>query len=309
MEPHDATPPLFGLPQSPLADADLICLPLPFEASVSYGRGTARGPEAILLASHQVETWDDETRVDLETIRFHTCLPITPQAEESPGAYLHRVEAFAVDVLKQMTPGALLVTLGGEHSVTPQMIAAMARANSFGQPQDLTVVQIDAHADLRDQYEGSAHSHACAMRRALDIGGSLVAIGVRSRSREEAEFAATNDRISTYLARDLARLPATWDRLLSHVRNLTGPVYLTIDIDGLCPSLCPGTGTPEPGGLSWWDVTRLIATLFTEAKRAQVVAVDLVEVVPTAGTQVNEFTGARLLAQVAAAWHLTRCRR
>ena len=293
-----------GLPNAPADAADLHILPLPLEATVSYGRGTARGPAAILGASRQVELWDDELGCDLASARVHAAPAVVPGAGEPIGDYLHRVRIAAeglrgggVEPRRSVTIG-----VGGEHSLTPPLVHAAA---GTGDLSGVTVVQFDAHADLRAEYDGTPHSHACAMRRLTEAGASLTAVGIRSLCREEAEYAAASDRITTFPARDLGGNRGGADRLGEHLRGLSGPLYVTIDVDGFDPALCPGTGTPEPGGLAWWPVLGWLRTLLVENDGVRLIGCDVVETVPQQDTVVNEFTAAKLIAKLIAC-HLTR---
>ena len=280
-----------GLPNAAPEAADVSILPLPFEGTVSYGRGTAGGPAAILEASRQVELWDDEVGFDLESLRIRTAPAVIPADGESSGDYLDRVRSAAASL-----PG-LTVGVGGEHSLTPPLVFAAAGG---GDLSHVTVVQFDAHADLRDEYDGTPHSHACAMRRLTGAGASLTAIGIRSACREEAGYAAASDRVTTFPARVLNRDAETERRLNAHLRGLRGDVYVTVDVDVFDPALCPGTGTPEPGGLGWWDVLGFLHALLVENETVRPIGCDVVETVPQPDTRVNEFTAAKLVAKLIA---------
>jgi len=301
MPPTESRGSFLGLPNFDRASSDVCIIPLPFEGTVSYGHGTAAAPEAVVAASSQVELWDDELDFDLDSLQYHTAAPVVPEASESPEAYHDRV---ARECRPCFEGAGLTIGLGGEHSLTPALVSA-----AVGELDDLshlTVVQIDAHADLRDSYSGSPHSHACAMRRLTDRGASLIAIGVRAMSREEIEYARADSHIQIYRAQSLvgtdprSEFPDEEGLVLDQLGRLNGDVYLTIDIDGLDSSLCPGTGTPEPGGLPWWQTLRILRRLLLDNRNRRLVGCDLVETVPQAGTQVNEFTAARLLAKVIA---------
>lgn len=287
------------LPQTDASDADVIVIPLPYEATVSYGRGTAGGPAAILRASAEVETWDDQTCFDLETLRYHTADPLIPLLDEPTAEYLRRVETAAAAFHSHR---GLVVGIGGEHGLTPPLVRAAAGQDDLS---GITVVQLDAHADLCESYGGSIDSHASAMRRLVERGADLIAVGIRSMSREEAEFTRGCEQIRTFYAGELAAECPTGaaDRraeLLTMLSQLQGDVYLTIDIDALEVALCPGTGTPQPGGLGWWPTLNYLHALLVENQAARLIGVDLVETAPQPGTQVNEFTAALLLAKVVA---------
>lgn len=290
-------PRFLDIPEAPAAEADVILIPLPFEGTVSYGGGTADGPEAIWAASGQVEDLDDELDFDMFSVKYHSAPEVAPHEAEDVEPYLARVEAAARE-LHLAHPKALIFGIGGEHSVTPPLVRALdAKGVDFSK---LTVVQIDAHADLREQYEDTPHSHACAMRRVLDPGASVIAIGIRSADREEARFGRECGRVKTFGAQALANDPAKEKELLDLLGSLSGDVYLTVDIDGFETYLCPGTGTPQPGGLGWWQGLRYLRRLILENKAIRLVGCDITEAAPQEGTSVNEFIAAKLALKIIA---------
>lgn len=286
-------PTFMDLPDAGLERADVAVLPLPYEATASYGRGTARAPAAVVAATAQTELWDEELGLDLEGLACHVAPAVCPAPGEAPADYLARVETAARRLHR---PGRLVLGVGGEHSLTPPLVAAAVGAGDWA---GLTVVQLDAHADLRDQYEGTPHSHACAMRRVVERGARLVAVGIRSADRAEWEWGRQCGRVRTFTAQALAT-GATEAELVAALRGLAGDVYLTVDVDGLEVSLAPGTGTPQPGGLGWWQTLRYLRALLFENRTARLLGCDVVETVPMPHTQVNEFTAARLLSKVIA---------
>lgn len=278
-----------------LSDADICIVPLPFEGTVSYGSGTAAGVSAIIVASTQVELWDDELLFDLESLRYHTTEAIVPTSDDTPEQYLTLVE----DRCRELSgPNRLVIGIGGEHSLTPSLVKAAAKDGD--DLSGLTIVQIDAHTDLRDTYKGTPHSHACAMRRLTERGARVIAIGIRAMSQPEDEYAKSTGLIDIYRAQSLAEESDLEQRLITQLRALTGDVYLTVDIDGLDSSMCPGTGTPEPGGLGWWQTLRILRAVLFENRVRNLLGCDLVETVPQPGTQINEFIAARLLAKMIA---------
>lgn len=287
-------PPFLDIPASEPEMADVLMLPLPLEATVSYGGGTAAGPLAIWQASAQVELWDEETDVDLAGLRLHSAEPVCPKRSEPLGDYLDRVQTSAAALHRH---GGLVVGVGGEHSVTPPLVLAASGGDDLS---DLVVVQFDAHADLRAEYDGTPHSHACAMRPLVDRGARLLTIGCRSAEREEFAYGQATGRVQTFWARRLAQDPGEETALLECLDRLEGRVYLTIDIDVLDVHLCPGTGTPEPGGLSWWQTLRMLERLVRGNQHCRLVGADLVETAPQPGTTVNEFVAAKLLAKLIA---------
>ena len=287
------------LPSVEADKADILLLPLPCEATVSYGTGTAAAPKAIWRASTEVELWDEQLGFDLENIRWHSAPAVVPSPSETIADYLVRVEQ-AASRLNHFD--GLVIGVGGEHSLTPPLVrAAHGKSDLTG----VTVVQFDAHADLRDSYDETPHSHACAMRRLVERSANVLAIGIRSAEREESEFEQSCDLVKTFPARLLSGhlLPGEESRepeLLETLRQIQGEVYLTIDIDALEVYFCPATGTPQPGGLGWWQTIRYLHALLVENRQCRLIGVDLVETVPQEGTRVNEFAAALLLTKVAA---------
>jgi agmatinase len=277
----------FGLVSAPLTEADVVLLPLPFEGTVSYGGGTAAAPAAILAASAQVELFDEETLFDLASLAWHLAPSVTPRPNETPDEYLSCVHWAAASLIGS---NSIVIGIGGEHSVTPPLVKAAACGDYSG----LTVVQFDAHADLRDEYEGTPNSHACAMRRLVDAGAHVIGIGIRSLSRDEAELAKASSQVEHHYAHSLGE-----DAVVHRMQSLSGRVYITIDVDALDVALCPGTGTPEPGGLSWQQTTRILNALLSNPA-VTLIGGDIVEAVPQEWTQVNEFVAARLLAKLIA---------
>lgn len=271
---------------SSLDAADVAILSVPWEGTVSFGAGTARGPEAILTAGPHLETFDEELEWDADgALKVCTLPAIEPASGERSESYLSRVEKTCA-ALGLMPPFTL--TFGGEHSITAAVMAGL-RADWSA----VTVVHIDAHADLRDEYDGSPLNHACALRRVLDLGiAKLISIGIRSCTSEEFTMARDDERIETLYAYQMQD-PARWAGLLDRLRGLKGPVYLTIDIDGLDCTLCPGTGTPQPGGLSWEQALDVLRATIRESE-AELIGADIVETAPMEQSQVNEMVAAKL---------------
>jgi agmatinase len=267
----------------PVKEAEAVVLPIPYEATTTYGGGTRQGPEAILAASRQVELWDEEHDWDPSAaIRLATAAPILPEVA-GPQAMLEKIKRVVQPWVAQ---GKLICALGGEHTVTVALFQAMQTRYP-----DFSVVALDAHADLRDSYDGSKLSHACVMRRVYELGRPLTLMGVRSYSKEEADLLWVAPRLKMFKAREL-NTPAGWDAALEHLQGIRGPVYLSIDLDALDPGIMPAVGTPEPGGLSYRQVLTIMETL---AGRGPVIGLDLVELAPIPGHRVSEFTAARLL--------------
>ncbi|MCH2211617.1 MAG: agmatinase [Fuerstiella sp.] len=289
------------LPDVGLEAADVVVLPLPYEGTVSYGKGTSLGPAAILHASSQNELWDEEVDFDLDRLAYHIAAPVVPGDAQQPGDYL---ECVAAEARRLRSDDRLLIGIGGEHSVTFPLICAQTDADDFS---DITVVQIDAHTDLRSEYEGSNFSHACVMHRVVESGAKLIAIGIRSAERNEFSYGRTSGRVETFFAQQLAGNPDRERQLIERLRLLSGNVYLTIDVDGLDVSLCPATGTPQPGGLTWWQALRYLRVMLDENKNIRLIGCDVVETVPQPDSRVNEFTSARLLGKLLAYHFAQRC--
>jgi agmatinase len=261
-------------------EARVVILPVPYEATVSYGRGTAMGPEAILRASAQLELYDEQLGAEPNRCGIWTDRMVELPGESTAQAVQDLADRFGA----WMDAGKWVVMLGGEHSIT--LAGVMAAAARF---EDLHVVQLDAHADLREEYEGDRNNHACAMARCVELA-PVHAIGVRSYSAEEQE--RIRNGIPGY------RLTHAWemrgdDWTELTLRELQGrPVYLTIDVDYFDPAIVPATGTPEPGGGQWWPTLHFLEGLFSAAR---VVACDVVELAPIPGLHHADFTVARLV--------------
>ncbi|HEV2474355.1 MAG TPA: agmatinase [Chthonomonadales bacterium] len=271
----------FGAPDAPFCDpatARVTIIPAPLEYSVCYMKGTERGPQAILDASSQMELYDEELDWSPVEIGVFTRPALDYTGMDHAAALVATGQA-AREALQR---GQLPLILGGEHSLSAPPIAA---ARDFF--PDLTVLHIDAHGDLRDEYEGSPLSHACIERRVVNMGIPLTEIGIRSFSPEEAAFMKTSPNVAIVwdyqLARGSAVLP--WERLSQHT-------YLTIDLDALDPADMPAVGTPEPGGLRWHQLLDLLRDIF---RRTTVVAMDVVELCPMPGQARADFLAAKLV--------------
>jgi len=264
--------------------ARAVVVPVPLERTTTYARGTRKGPCAIIEASRNMELYDEELRV--ETYRqfgIHTL----EEMETSEGSLEFVLGQIHTTVLGLLKDDKFPVLLGGEHSLTPPAVAAAARKFP-----DLTVLDIDAHADLRDSYQDNRNSHACALRRVVEICPA-VQVGIRSLSAEEAE-AIPRLKTKIFWAQEIAGRPAAeWAEKV--VEALSPRVYLTFDLDGLDPSILPATGTPEPGGLSWEQVTGLIREV---ARRRTLVGMDVVELLPTPGLHASDFLAAKLVYRI-----------
>ena len=266
-----------------LDQAEAVVLPIPYEATTTYGTGTRFGPDAILSASRQLELWDEELEWDpSQVIRLATAREISPEAG-GPAAMLEKIKRVVHPLVAQ---DKVLLTLGGEHTITLALVQTY-----LTRYPDLTVIALDAHADFRDKYQNSPLSHACVLRRVWELGRPLTLIGVRSYSASEYELIKVAPRLTLLKAANLWD-PEYWNLALENLERIKGPVYLSLDLDVLDPAILPATGTPEPGGLSYYQVLRLMKAIIA---RGQVIGLDLVELAPIPGHLVSEFTAARLL--------------
>ena len=259
---------------SQFASALYTVLPVPYDGTSTWKKGADRGPDAILSASAQVELYDIDTSLEAWKRGIHTTAPLGPFS--SPR---HCVSAVRQAVGGLLEEGKITVILGGEHTVS--IGAAWAAADKY---QDLTVLQLDAHADLRQSYEGSRFNHACVMAR-IGERAPFIQAGIRSLSPEEAPH-ITGER--TFFARDIHRSGPDWMEQLLPL--LTERVYITLDLDVFDPAYIPATGTPEPGGLDWYQVTDLLRRVAT---MSEIVGFDVVELCPT-GHHASEFLAAKL---------------
>jgi len=256
----------------------VVILPVPVDRTTSYVGGTRNGPHEILQASSHMELWDEELQVDVHPIGIYTLPEMElPFGEMEP--LVEEIERVAYEVVGR---GKFLAALGGEHSITPPLVSAVARKYP-----SVSVLQVDAHADLRESYMGTRHNHACAMRRTLEFA-RITQVGIRSLSVEEADVVA---QLNTTVFYDVSmRREANWiDKV---VESLGPEVYVSIDVDGMDPAIMPATGTPEPGGLSWTEITALLRAT---AERRRIVACDIVELSPIAGMVAPTFLCAKLL--------------
>src|SRR5215203_2401243 len=261
-------------------DARILVWPVSYEGTVSYGGGTGDGAMAIVEASRNMELYEEETRSEVYKLGIHTLEEF--DARETPDAMM----ASLYDRTKELLDtGKFICMLGGEHSVSAPIIKA--HAEKF---HDMSVLQIDAHADLRDTYDGTPHSHASIMARVVkDLRIPSVQVGIRSISADEARSLSEGLPTKIFWAKDVV---GKTDWIDDAVNSLTENVYLTIDIDGLDPSLVPTTGTPEPGGLGWYETLALIRTL---GKKRRVIGMDLVEFSKTDNSDAPAFLCSKLV--------------
>ncbi len=278
------TSPFLGLrsEEQPPPDAcRYALLPLAYERTASYGKGTLRGPAALMEASTQVEFWDEE-------LGFVPCeagiLTLEgPDLEDlEPEAMAAAAEAAARAALSQ---GRHVIGIGGEHSVTVGLIRALRASGA-----EFDVLQIDAHSDLRETYEGSPYSHASIMARALEAGCRVIQVGIRACGEEEQEYLAKPEVKTFWMHQIRSRPTDEWIRDV--VDSLGARVFVTFDLDAFDPSIMPSTGTPEPGGFDWATATRLLREI---ARSKEVIGSDFVELAPVEGRHAPDFLAARLV--------------
>lgn len=275
-----------------------VVLPLPYEASVSYGGGTASGPEAIIAASQQVELYDP--RLDCEPAMIygvHTLPAPTVFGKNASGGQV--IDAIAKESSKHLAAGKFLIGLGGEHTVSLGVAKGVAAAKG-----SFTLVHVDAHADLRDTYEDNPLSHACVVRRIAELPEceAVLQLGIRSTSQDQMHFLREHshrrDRcpwIKTWFAWDMHRDKLWKKEFRKAVKGRR--VFFTFDVDGLDPSVVPATGTPEPDGLTWRQFLRIVK--ITAKNAAECLAMDCVELAPKPGLHYAEFAVAKALYEMA----------
>jgi len=266
-----------GLPgqYSALKDAAIVVVPVPYDATSTWQKGSAKGPAAILEASANMELYDIET--DFEVYKEGI---FTADAVEEKSSPESMVEAVRKTVARYIRDGRFAVVIGGEHSVG--IGAVQAGAEEY---KDITVLQLDAHCDLRDEYNDSKYNHACVMARVRELA-PIVQVGIRSMDFSEKQL---TDVERVFFAKDIYK---TRDFIEPVTELLTQKVYITIDLDVFDPSIMPSVSTPEPGGLLWYDVLALLKTV---ADRKQIVGFDVVELCPRKNNKAPDFLAAKLI--------------
>jgi agmatinase len=259
--------------------ARVVILPVPYEQTTSYLKGTEKGPQAIIKAAEQIELFDEKLKSEPYQMGIHI-LPFIPTTT-NPVVFLNQLED---EVLHHLAKHKLMVMLGGEHTITLGGVKAAKRVFP-----DLGVVQIDAHADLRNSYQNNPYSHAAVMRRIFDEEVPIFQFGIRSLSREEYEF-IKEKKINTLFQHELSK-----KSLKSFLTQLPENIYLTIDLDGFDPAVVPGVGNPEPGGLSWEVADHILEQI---SSRSRIRAFDIVELRPLPEEARSEITAARLLYRI-----------
>jgi len=261
--------------------AKAVILQVPYDKTTTYIHGAKNGPAAIVDSSRYLERFDEELNQETFKIGLHTMEPLATEGLE-PEALLGKVHASTAEIVKA---GKFPILLGGEHSVSIGAVKAMKEAYP-----DLSVLQLDAHYDMRDEYFGSKLNHGCVARRISEIC-PIVQIGMRSYSKEEKDFLASqpNGRIKSISVHDILEMPMWKDKATA---SLSEHVYITLDLDVFDPSMVPAVGTPEPGGLGWYEAIDLLREV---AKDRKVVGFDIVELCPIKGNVASDFLAAKLL--------------
>ena len=265
--------------------ARAVILPVPYEATTSYGAGTGAGPAAILEASRYLELYDQELDA-VPSEQGIATLPALSLTGAGPEAAIRALRE-AYDTLLDAAADKFVITLGGEHSITSAPILAWAERLAK-EGRRLSILQVDAHTDLRHEYEGSPYSHAAVMARVVE-SCTITAVGIRALTKEEADFARGQDDIHIFYADNIHDGTGWIDDVM---KTLGDDVYITFDVDGFDPALVPATGTPEPGGLQWYPVMKLLRRVFGERN---VVAADVVELAPIPGYHAANFLVAKLV--------------
>ncbi len=266
----------------PEGEARVAILPVPYDLTTSYQPGARRGPLAILEASTHLETYDEELgRETWEEVGIETVPAVVPDTS-GPAATMQRIEDVARGLV---SAGKFMVALGGEHSITAPLVRAVRTAHPL-----LGVLQLDAHADLRDSFEGSPFNHACVMHRVIDGGVPLAQVGIRSLTAEERTLIRERGICTVFAPEAVGSPAASWiGRVLA---ALPDEVYVTVDLDVFDPAIMAATGTPEPGGLDWY---RALDVLRAVARAKRLVGFDVVELSPMPGNVAPDFLAAKLV--------------
>ncbi len=268
------------LPNSSVDEADILILPVPWEQTVCYKSGTASAPTAILKATEQLEYYEEDSAWSpMKYMQICVLDAISPHKDE---AQFHTILA---NTTSKLPTDNLLIALGGEHSITPALIQGRM-------PKTGSVIFLDAHADLRKSYQGSEYSHACAAYRILTQGYSLIMVGIRSIFEAEVEYLAS---ATTFMDRNL-----NMEQVIKCINELTGPVWLTIDMDVFNPALVPGVGTPQPGGINWYQCVDILEAVFFN-KNVEIYGMDIVELIPEP-SHVSEITAAKIMQKAISFW-------
>jgi agmatinase len=297
MEGSDSTT-FLGLKESDSGPWDIVILQIPLEMTSSYGEGTQHGPKACIEASSQVELHDPILSEELPCgATIHTA---EPWASDAP-SLREQLDSIREYVRAWVVGDQFPLVLGGEHGILLPIVESLSDHHLLSDLSELTIVQVDAHADLRDELNGERFSHGTVIRRALDLGvGRVIQIGVRAFSLEEKVLIESEERVQTWFAKDLLAVSdgnSEWKRMISSLTEITGPVWLTFDVDGLDGSLVPSTGTPVPGGLSHWGSVEVIERLFSSEK-CELIGADVNEIVPGTEGNLTQFSAALIATKI-----------
>ncbi len=265
-------------PECSLRNAQFVVIPVPYDLTSTYQPGSRRGPAAIIEASTNMELYDEELKKETYLAGIHTARPLSVDARGPK----HMISAVRKKISRVVAQSKIPVMLGGEHSIT--LGAVQAVADKYPK---LTVLQLDAHADLRDSYQGTPYNHACVGRQIADFC-QLVQVGIRSMSKEEGDY-LPNSKVKSYSA-DYVFDNAKWAETVC--KHLRGDVYITIDLDVFDPSIMLATGTPEPGGLYWRDVLKILKMA---SSCCNIRGFDVVELAPLPGVVAPDFMAAKLI--------------
>ena len=262
-------------------DASFIIIPIPYEHTTSYGKGTKYGPKSILKSSHQLEVWDEEIKEDVYRVGIFTAQYFNHINSER--IFFKKIGEFVEFIINNYR--GVPIFIGGEHSITQGIIPPFEKKY-----KNLSIFHFDAHADLRDKYEGNPHSHASALYPA-SLRSKIVQVGIRSVATEEKSL-INNGNVKTFLMHECLDV----DKLIPEVlSDLSDNVYITIDVDGFDPSVMPATGTPQPGGFGWYDALKIFKAI---SLNKNVVGFDVVEVSPVKGSNITEFNAAKLIYRI-----------
>ncbi len=258
--------------------SEIVILPIPYDGTSTYQKGADKGPEALLESSFNLEFYDILTGSEVFRKGIHTALPVDELS--SPESMANEAKERVAQLLEN---NKFVVSIGGEHSVSIGPIQAFAEKYA-----NLSILQLDAHSDLRDSYLGSKYNHACVMARAQDVA-PILQVGIRSMETCELERMDMNRVVFAHQMRNNS------DWIERVINQLTENVYITIDLDGFDPAYLPATGTPEPGGMDWWQAVDLIRAV---NKKANIVGFDIVELCPSPHHKASDFFAAKLLYQI-----------
>jgi len=272
-------PQFLGFEMGESRGTDIVILPVPFQGTASYQKGMDSGPAAIIEASNFLETYDEE--LDTVLLKRHGILTLNAvTVKEQPEEVVGQVYEIAKKMLDE---GKFLVVIGGEHSITPGFVKSIAEKY-----QEFSILHLDAHTDLREEYDGTKWSHACSLKRGREYTKSTVAVGIRSQCQEEVDL-IKKEKIPVFYAKDSMGNDEWMKKAIFHLKE---KVFITIDVDIFDPSIMPSTGTPEPGGMGWYQVLRFLRKVFAER---EVVGFDVVELMPIEGLKAPDFLVAKLV--------------